>query len=828
MTFLDILGLHLRSVIRTLWRNPRFSITAFVVLAVGIGTISAIFSVVDKVLLEPLPYPAPDRLVLLGSSSRELGDESLTSIPKYFVWKNGTTAFETMAASDVAVPEVNLTQGGERKPLKTGRVSANFFQLFGAQMVMGRTFSAREDSPDGPNAVVISDELWRRYFHGDARMTDRSMTLDGVSYKVAGVLAPGTYLEPASDIWLPLRADTHSTDLIGRVRVIARIREGISLEQARINLSTVQSHRDWLLQVENNGESFATGVPTITPLRDAIVGNVRPSLFLLMGAAGFGLAISCLNFATLILARASQRKRETAVRMAIGAARKHIVFELLTESVVLSCCGGIGGVVLGYFGIRGLLAISPDELPHVGANGIAIGLNWKVLLFTLAVSVAVGVLCALIPALKASHTNIDVLVKSGSSQPGMTLRRNVWRASLVIAEISFSFVLLFGAGLLLRTFAAARTANQGFDEKNVVTLGMSLDSAQFNSTSQVAELIHSAEKKMKSVPGVEAIATTSALPLVAGLPMPFKSFEHHYFRKRYDGTAEWRSVSPQYFNVFQIKLLRGRTFTDEDDENAARVVLISAAMAKKYWIETNANPVGEYLAVGEGMIPGSDDPPREIIGIVADVREAGLDRKPEMYVPAAQVSNGMNSRNNRLLPLIWTTRADDAQPSPVARLQQELAKLSGGQPLAQPVTMHQAIAASSMRIEFYVTVLAIFSGIAVLLTAMGIYGLVAYSVQQRGRELAIRAALGAQPHNVQEMVVMQALRLTLLGALTGIPLAMALGRVTVSMIYGVRTWDPAVLLLIALLLCLVSLLAAYGPSVRASRVDPAGALRSDS
>jgi putative ABC transport system permease protein len=828
MMLIGILGMQLRLVIRTLWRNPRFAITSFVVLSVGIGTISAIFSVANKVLLEPLPYPDPDRLVQLGSRSLELGDESLTSIPKYLIWRNGTTAFETMAASDVAVPEVSLTQDGVRRPLKTGRVSANFFHLFGAHMAVGRTFSAREDGPEGPNAVVISDELWRRYFHADASITERVIILNDVPFKVVGVLAPGTHLEPSSDVWLPLRADPRSTDLIGRVCVIARIREGLSLQEARSNLFSVQSHKDWLLQVENNGESFATGVPALIPLREAMIGNVRPSLYLLMGAAGFGLAISCLNFATLILARASQRRRETAVRMAIGAARKHIVFELLTESVLLSLCGGMGGIVLGYFGVRALLAISPEELPRVGANGIAIGLDWKVLVFTLSVSVFVGILCALMPAIKASHTSIDMLVKSGSSQSGMTLRRNASRSSLVIAEISFSFVLLFGVGLLLRTFAAQRALNQGFDEKNVVTMGMSLDNARFDSTTHVAQLIHSAEQRMKFVPGVEGIATTSALPLAAGLPMPFKSFEHHFFRKRYDGTASWRSVSPQYFKVFQIKLLRGRMFTNEDDENAARVVLINDAMAKKYWIETDANPVGEYLAVGEGMIPGSEDPPREIIGIVADVREAGLDREPEMYVPAAQVSDGMNTRNNRLLPLIWTIRVDGTRPSPVARFQQELANLSGGQPLAQPVTMHEAIAASSARIQFYVTVLGIFSGVAVFLTAMGIYGLVAYSVEQRGRELAIRAALGAEPFDVQAMVVMQALRLTLWGALAGIPLAMALVRVTVSMIYGVQTWDPFVFALIGVLLCVVSLLSAYGPSVRASHVDPAGALRSES
>jgi putative ABC transport system permease protein len=327
---------------------------------------------------------------------------------------------------------------------------------------------------------------------------------------------------------------------------------------------------------------------------------------------------------------------------------------------------------------------------------------------------------------------------------------------------------------------------------------------------------------------VAAIATTCALPLIPGLPMPFTIEKNdHSLVGRYDGTATWRSISTQYFKVFQIRLLRGRIFTDEDNENAAGVVLINRAMLKEYWRDLEANPIGEFLSIGKGMEPGGGDAPRQIVGVVADVRDAGLDREPSMYVPVAQVSGWMSARNNRYLPLIWTMRTDGSQPSPAVTVQQELASMSGGQVLGRMRTMHEVIAASSARTQFYMTLLTVFAGIALVLTAVGLYGLMTYTVQHRSRELAIRSALGATPLDIQEMVAMQAVRLTLWGTAAGIPLALALGRVTISLILDVQTWDPVLLLLVALLLCGVSLLAAYVPSLRASRVDPASALRSD-
>jgi predicted permease len=820
---------QLQAAARKLWRNPAFTLTAFATLSLGIGSVSALFSVVDKVLLEPLPYPDPQRLVQLITTS-EVGEQWLASIPQYIFWHDTTTSFESMAASDGDGPEVILTQNSNPKALKAARVSADYFHVFGAKLATGRTFSAREDSPGGPKVAVISDSLRQSCVASDETPVGRAILLDGVPYTVVGVLAPGVHLESSAEIWLPLCADPHSVDHIPRVRVVGRLRAKVSFENAQKEVSS--GLEAFLRKYPPDSPS---GAPmlfkeeyTARPLRDAVVGDVRPALYLLMGAVGFVLAISCANTATLLLASVGRRTREIAVRMAVGAGRKQLLFHLLAESILLSLASGAGGLGLGYLGVRLLLAISPADLPRIGANGSAIALDWRVYLFTLLVSVLVGILCAFIPAIRVCRTDVGTLVKDSALQSGMNFRRNRWRAALMVVEVSFALVLLMGAGLLIRTFVAKRAISRGFDEQNVLTVAMSLDNPQFDHTTQVAQLIRYVERRFKAAPGVSAIATTCALPLLPGVPMPFTIIRNeHSLLGRYDGTATWRSVSPQYFKVFQIRLLRGRMFTDEDDEKAPGVALINRAMMKEFWQEIDANPIGHFISIGQGVEPGTGDEPRQIVGVVVDVRDAGLDRDPSMYVPAAQVADSMNARNNRLFPIMWAIRTDGTRPAPVLRVEQELTSLGGGQPLDRPRTMHEVIAASSARTQFYMIVLSVFAGVALALTSAGLYGLMAYSVQQRRRELAIRMALGATLHDVQGMVVLQSLQLTLWGILAGIPAALALARVTISLIFGTATWDPLLLGVVALLLCAVSLLAGYVPSMRACRVDPAATLSSE-
>ncbi|MGA8594717.1 MAG: ABC transporter permease [Bryobacteraceae bacterium] len=813
--------------VRALRRSPAFTSITIAVVALGIGAVTGIFSVVYKVLLEPLPYPDPDRLVQLITTS-QLGEQRVVSIPKYIVWRDTLNCFESTTAYDIGGPAVNLTEDVFPEALKAARVSVGYFRLFGAQLALGRAFSEREDQPGGPRVAVISNHLWHRRFGSDPNIAGRTISLDDEPYKVVGVFAPGFTSETPADIWLPLDADPRDADHIGRVHVAARLKPGVTLEQAQSEVS--DSLQTFLKKYPPNSPSKAPMLFqeafTAIPLSDAVVGDVRPALYILSGAVGFVLLISCANAASLLLARASRRTREIAIRMALGAQRKQIVLQLLTESVLLSLGAGVVGLALGYLGVREVLAVSPGDLPRIGANGSAITLDWKVFLFTLLLSVLTGALFGLVPAVNASHSDISSLVKDNVLQSGMGFRRSRGRSSLVILEIALALVLLVGAGLLIRTFVAQRTISRGFDEQNILTIEMSLSNPQFDKTAQVAQLIRNTERRVRAIRGVSVVATTCALPLTPSFPMPFTILRNdNSLVGRYNGAAAWRSVSPAYFNVFRIRLLRGRLFTDKNDEDAAGVVLINRAMMKKYWQEIDANPIGEFIMIGKGMGRGLEDAPRQIVGVVADVRDAGFDREPAMYVPAAQVNDRMNARNNRLLPIIWVIRTAGAQPTMIADLERELLTSSGGRPLGRIRTMHQAIAASSARAEFYMIVLTAFAGIALVLAATGLYGLMTYSVHERTQEMAIRAALGASPRDVREMVVMQGLRLTLLGLLTGIPAALALARITLSTIFGIQIWDPTVLGLVALMLAAVALVAAYVPSVRATRVNPAEALR---
>jgi len=816
-------GQQVRSAARRIRRNPRFAVTFLAVLSLGVGTVSGLFSVVEKVLLEPLPYPEPDRLVQLTTST-PIGDQRLTSIPKYLFWRNLATSFEYMAASDAGVPDVNFEKGTYRSTLKAARVSADYFHVLGTQMALGRTFSAHEDGPGGENVAVIGNDLWQRYFGADPKVVGQAILLNGVRYAVVGILAHNAHLESPADVWFPLQANPHSVDLIPRVLVIARLRRGVSIEQAQNEVNKLFQRSEWDLAKQNFGDTFTAGFSKVISLRDASVGNVRPSLYLLLGAGLFLLAICCLNTVTLFMARSSKRTRETAIRLALGAGSKDVVIELVAETLLLSLGVAAGALLVGYLGVHGVLAASPSELPRIGANGSAITLDWKVFLFALSISILCGAMCVLIPAARAARTNINVLVSDSAAHSDMTFAGNRWRPALVILEMCVSLVLLVGAALLMRTFVARRAINRGFEEHNVLTLDMSLNNPRFDETRQVSQMVRYAETQIRAIPGVEAVATTNALPLLSSVPMPFMVFEQEQYYGRFNGTATWRSVSPDYFKVFLIRLLRGRFFTDHDDENAPPVVLINRAMMHLYWQQVNADPIGHFIAIGRGWMP---DPPRQIVGVVADVHDASLDRDPSMYVPLAQVPNWMNARDNRLFPLIWTIRTDKPRTSAEGRLQQELISLSGGQPMGPPVTMHDALAASSARYEFYLIVLTLFAVIALCLTASGIYGLMSYLVQQRERELAIRAALGATPLDVQAIVVGQALRLTIFGLLAGIPSALALARITVSAIFGIQPWDSLTFGLVTASLCVVSLLAAYAPSVKASRVDPAVTLRSD-
>ena len=818
--FFENLLQDVRYAVRMLRRSPGFTTTAIAALALGIGANTAIFTVVNTVLLQPLAYPQPDRLVQLELSSAE-GNGNVTSIPKYMIWREQTQVFQDVAAYDEGGPGVNLTGGDRPEQLKGVHVSASFFQLFGANMAAGRAFSAEEDRPGGARLVVLGNGLWRRRFAADPKIVGTNIELGGEPYLVTGVLAATFNSDPPADIFLPLQADPNSTDQAHYLRSAARLKPGVTLAQAQaaMKLAAEQYKRKF------PGAMGPQDGFTAEPLRDTVIGDVRKSLLILLGAVGMVLLIACANVANLLLVRATMRKREIAIRAAMGAGRGRIIRQLLTESVLLSLGGGAFGLILGYFGVHALLTINPGNIPRIGEQGAAITLDWRVLVFTLLVSLATGILFGLIPAFSASHADLSLTLKESGSRSGSGLSQNKARATLIVTEVALALVLLVGAALLIRTFAALRGVNPGFSTDKILTMQMSLTGTRFETSAAVNQLVRDSQRRVEGLPGVVALATTCCLPLEGGFGLPFIIEGRPLTDGPAHGGAGYRPLSPRYFDVFKIPLLRGRMFTDHDDGGAQPVVLINEGMAKKFW--QNADPVGQRITIGKGVGPEFEEPAREIVGIVGDVRNGGLDSDPEpiMYIPVAQMPNGVTALNNRIIPITWIVRTKVEPFSLSTEIQEELRTASGGLPVSHIRSMDQVRSESTQRTDFNMTLLVIFAGVALLLAAIGIYGLMAYSVQLRTQEIGIRMALGAGPQDVRRMVVKQGMRLALLGVFLGVAAALALARLMASLLYGVKPWDPAAIISVAVLLSAVALLATYFPARRASRVDPMIALR---
>jgi putative ABC transport system permease protein len=556
-----------------------------------------------------------------------------------------------------------------------------------------------------------------------------------------------------------------------------------------------------------------------------VIGDVRKALLILLGAVGMVLLIACANVANLLLLRGTMRKREIAIRAAMGAGRGRIIGQLLTESVLLSLGGGVFGLILGYFGVRALLTINPGNIPRIGEQGAAITLDWRVLAFTLLVSLGTGILFGLIPAFNASHADLGLTLKESGVRSGSGLSQNKARASLIVTEVALALVLLVGAALLIRTFAALRGVNPGFSTDKVLTMEMSLTGTRFATSAAVNQLVRDSQRRVESLPGVVAFASTCCLPLEGGFGLPFIIEGRPLTDGPAHGGAGYRPLSPRYFDVFKIPLLRGRMFTDHDDGGAEPVVLINQGMAKKYW--QDANPVGQRITIGKGVGPEFEEPAREIVGIVGDVRNGGLDSDPEpiMYIPVAQMTNGQTTLNNRIVPITWIVRTKVEPFSLSTEIQEQLRIASGGLPVSHIRSMDQVRSESTLRTDFNMTLLVIFAGVALLLAAIGIYGLMAYSLQLRTQEIGIRMALGAAPQDVRSMVVKQGMRLALIGVFLGVAAALSLTRLMASLLYGVKPWDPAAIVSVAVLLSAVALLATYFPARRASRVDPMIALR---
>ena len=811
--------MDLKHAFHMLRQSPGFTATAITALALGIGANTAIFSVVNTVLLKPLAFPEPDRIVTLLTTTPQ-GSFPGASVPKYNTWRRQTQVLEDVSAYDTGGPGLNLGGGDHPEQLKGIHVSYEFFHLFGARAAIGRTFTAAEDRPRGGNVIVLSDGLWQRRFGSDPGTVGKSLTLGGEAYTVIGVLASGFTFDPSPDVYLPFQADPDSTNQGHYFQAAARLKPGVSLSSAKAALHLA-------------GEEFKRRYPggmdpkmsfSAEPMQQLLVQNVRTALFVLLGAVGCVLLIACANVASLLLARATGRAREIAIRSAIGAGRGRIVRQLLTESVLLSVIGGVLGLVIGAVGVRALLAVNPGNIPRIGPAGSAVAVDWTVMSFTMLLALVTGILFGLVPAMQASRADLNITLKETGARGGSGMRQNKARGLLVMVEMALAIVLLVGAGLLIRTFSALHSVAPGFDPHNVLTMDTALTGSRFDHTAAIDLMTRQALDRIHAIPGVEAAAATSYLPLEGGLGLGFIIEGRPLTDGPEHGGAGWNYVTARFFDVFKIPIVRGRGFTERDDAAAPPVVVINQSLARHYW--KNGDPIGHRLIIGSGMGPGFAQPPREIIGIAADSRDGGLNSDPqaETFVPLAQVGDAYMALNNRFMPLDWVVRTKVAPFSvsaPIQRAFQDAADL----PAAHIRTMDQIVMGSTARDQFNTWVLGIFAAVAILLASIGLYGLMAYAVEQRTLEFGIRLALGADFPALRNMIVRQAMMLAGAGIVVGLAAAYGLTRLMASLLYSVKPTDPMVFGTVTVVFTAVAFLASYLPARRALRVDPVVALR---
>ena len=671
--------------------------------------------------------------------------------------------------------------------------------------------------------MLLSQGLWMRRFGGDPQIVGRSISFDGEPNVVIGIVGAKFDFQdfgPPPDVWTPFQLDPETTDQGHYFLAAGRVKPGVSLAQAKARLSvSATEYRQRFPNALPPNQGFS-----VEPMREALVSNVRQSLLVLVGAVSLVLLIACANVANLLLARAIGRQREIAIRAAIGAGRGRIMRQLLTESVLLSTVGAVVGMAVGVIGIRALLSVNTANLPRVGRDGSLVVLDWRVLLYTILVGLVTGVVFGLIPALQSSRPDLSATLKESSGRSGTGLRHNKARTLLVVTEVALAVVLLVGSALLIRTSVALGAVNPGFETHHVLTMKMSLSGPQFTKTAAVERLVHDGTERLRAVPGVLVAGATCCVPLEGGYGLPFIIMGRP-LNGPFHGGAGWMTVSPEYFEVFKIPVLRGRGFTERDDAAADRVVLINQAMATRFW--PKADPLNDRIWIGKGIMSElKAETPRQVIGIVGDIRGGGLNQVPGpvMYVPNAQVPDALNALNVRITPISWVVRTRQDPLSLSSALQEQLRHISG-LPVSDIRTMDEVVSRSTSRQRFQMLLMTIFGSAALFLAAIGIYGLMAYAVQQRTHEIGIRLALGATLRQVRSMVVLQGMRLALAGVVIGIGAALGMSRLIATFLFGVKERDPVVFTAAGVLLTVVSLIAVWLPARRATRIDPAVSLR---
>jgi putative ABC transport system permease protein len=781
----------------------------------GVGANTAIFSVVNELLLRPLPYADAQQLVMLWEVTPEGRHQNTTSRGNFRGWREQTSSFESMAAfSD---QRLNLTGAGEAEEISVQLATPSLFHVLGVKPILGRDMREADGAKDAPPIAILGYSLWQRRFGGDPQIIGKPILLNGEPCTVVGVMPAGFQWhirqrsgtgKPA-EIWSALDIPPgEGPGTRGRfLSTVARLKPGVSLQQAQADMNTVMA------RLEQDAPRFNKGYVTeIIPLRDQFVGNVRLALWIILGAVGFVLLIACANVANLMLSRAAAREREIAVRTALGAGRLRIVRQLLTESFLLAAIGGLLGLAIASWGIKALAAISPHDL----VNLQRVGLNLTVLGWTMGVSFVTAIIFGLAPALEATRLNLTGALKEGKGAEGQNLRSGRLRSGLVIAEVALALILLASAGLLLKSFGQLQKINSGFNPDNVLTMVVRVPDTRYKEDQQFVSFFRQAAERMRTLPGVTSVGMVNFLPLYGGLGSA-TGFTVEGRPTPAPGTGPSTNVRVSdagYFTAMQIPLLRGRNFTDAEMDEAKHVIIINDAMAHKHF--AGEDPIGKRITVEM-----SDKPvPTEIIGIVGDVRYDSLvdAAEPTVYFPHPDLTYAF-------MTFVIRTTGDPLELAPAVR--REVRALDPEQPVSDVRSMNQVMADTVARARFNTLLLGLFAGLATLLAAVGIFGVMNYSLALRTREIGLRMALGAQNRQVLMLMLKQGLLLTVIGTAIGIAGALALTRLLSSLLFGVSAADPAIFAGIVLLLMLVSLIACYLPARRATRIDPMVALRSE-
>ena len=789
---------------RSLLKHPGFTAVAVLTLALGIGANSAMFSTVNSVLLKPLSYPDADRIVVLEGINPAKGiTDSNMSIPDFADWQSQNQVFDQLAG--FVFGGALLTSGDETERVRASSVTTDFFPLFGTAAFAGRTLQAEDSQKGRDTVVVLSYPLWQRRFGGNLNVIGTNVTIAGESTTIVGVMPPGFDYPEQSELWLPYPIDAAAERRDNRFFLVAaRLKPGVPIAQAQASLDTINQRLAQTYVDTNSGWSTR-----VINLQERMVGSMRKSLLILLGAVAFVLLIACANVANLMLARATGRQKEIAVRAALGASRWRVIRQLLTESVLLSVIGGAIGLLLSVWLTKLLISISPANTPRFDE----IKPDMRVFAFTLGLTVVTGIIFGLAPALQASRIDLNCGLKEGGGKGSGGSRNKRLRSLMMVSEIALSFMLLVGAGLLIKSFMRLRQVSPGFTTDNVLTMRVSLPSAKYPKGDPRVQVYRQTLESLKTLPGVRSTAAVLSLPLGGDTFNVGRSYirEGRPASPEESVNATYLVTTPDYFKTLEIPLLAGRAFNDQDNEQSTKVLIVNDTMARQLW--PGQSPLGKRITIWR-----DEKFAREIVGVVSDTKPS-LDAEPsqQMYVPYAQDSgwNGMS--------LVIRTSSNPLDTAPAARY--AVRSVDKGIPVFNVKTMNDVLATSVAQQRMSMLLLSAFAGVALLLAMIGIYGVTAYYVTQRTQEIGIRMALGAQMGDVMKLVFMSGMALALAGIGLGVVGAFALTRLMTSLLFAVKPTDAVTFVTVSLCLLVTALIACYIPARRATKVDPLVALR---